>query len=103
VIDIALMGMGPDGHTASLFAGHPMLHAEGIAVCVRDSPKPPPERVTLTLGKLNESRTILLLVTGAEKAPMLARVIAGPDPAVPASLLARDRLEIIADAAALGG
>ena len=42
-------------------------------------------------------------MTGAEKAPMLARVIAGPDPEVPASLLARDRLEIIADAAALGG
>jgi 6-phosphogluconolactonase len=103
VIDIALNGMGPDGHTASLFPDHPMLHAEGVAVCVRNSPKPPPERVTLTLGKLNESRTILLLVTGAEKAPMLARVIAGPDPEVPASLLARDRLEIIADAAALGG
>jgi 6-phosphogluconolactonase len=103
VIDIALNGMGPDGHTASLFPNHPMLHAEGVAVCVRDSPKPPPERVTLTLGKLNEARTTLLLVTGAEKAPMLARVLAGPDPEVPASLLARDRLEIIADAAALGG
>ena len=102
VIDVALNGMGPDGHTASLFPGHPMLHAEGIAVCVRDSPKPPPERVTLTLGKLNESRHIVLVVTGADKAPMLARVVAGPDPDVPASLLARDRLEIIADAAALG-
>jgi 6-phosphogluconolactonase len=101
VIDVALNGMGPDGHTASLFPGHPMVHAEGIAVCVRDSPKPPPERVTLTLGKLNESRRIMLLVTGAEKAPMLARVLAGPDPEVPASLLARDRLEVIADAAAL--
>jgi 6-phosphogluconolactonase len=103
VIDVALNGMGPDGHTASLFPGHPMLRAEGIAVAVRDSPKPPPERVTLTLGKLNEARKILLLVTGAEKAPMLARVIAGSDPDVPASLLARDRLEVIADAAALGG
>jgi 6-phosphogluconolactonase len=103
VIDVALNGMGPDGHTASLFPGHPMLHAEGIAVCVRDSPKPPPERVTLTLGKLNESRKIVLLVTGADKAAMLARVVAGPDPEVPASLLARDRLEIIADAAALDG
>jgi 6-phosphogluconolactonase len=103
VIDIALNGMGPDGHTASLFPGHPMLHAEGVAVCVRNSPKPPPERVSLTLGKLNEARAILLLVTGAEKAPMLARVLAGPDPEVPASLLARDRLEVIADAAALGG
>jgi 6-phosphogluconolactonase len=102
VIDVALNGMGPDGHTASLFPGHPQLHAEGIAVCVRDSPKPPPERVTLTLGKLNESRRIVLLVTGAEKAPMLARVLAGPDSDVPASLLARDRLEVIADAAALG-
>jgi 6-phosphogluconolactonase len=103
VLDVAINGMGPDGHTASLFPDHPQLHADGIAVAVHDSPKPPSERVTLTLGKLNESRKILLLVTGAEKAPMLARVIAGPDPDVPASLLARDRLEIIADAAALGG
>ena len=103
VLDVAINGMGPDGHTASLFPGHPQLHAEGVAVCVRDSPKPPPERVTLTLAKLNECRRILLLVTGADKAAMLARVIAGPDPGVPASLLARDRLQVIADAAALGG
>jgi 6-phosphogluconolactonase len=103
VIDVALNGMGPDGHTASLFPGHPQLHATGVAVCVRDSPKPPPERVTLTLGKLNQARRIVVLVTGAEKAPMLARVLAGPDPDLPASLLARDRLEVIADAAALGG
>jgi 6-phosphogluconolactonase len=103
VIDVALNGMGPDGHTASLFPGHPMLRAEGIAVAVRDSPKPPPERVTLTFDKLNEARRILLVVTGEDKAPMLARVLAGPDPEVPASLLARDRLEVIADAAALGG
>jgi 6-phosphogluconolactonase len=102
VIDVALNGMGPDGHTASLFPGHPMLHAEGIAVAVHDSPKPPPERVTLTFEKLNEARRILLVVTGEDKAPMLARVLAGPDPEVPASLLARDRLEVIADAAALG-
>ena len=103
VLDVALNGMGTDGHTASLFPGHPMARAAGIAVCVPDSPKPPPERVTLTLGKLNEARRILLVVTGAEKAPMLARVLAGPDEGVPASLLARDRLEVIADAAALGG
>jgi 6-phosphogluconolactonase len=101
VLDVALNGMGPDGHTASLFPGHPQLHADGVAVCVRDSPKPPPERMTLTLAKLNESRRIVLLVTGEQKAPMLARVLAGADPDVPASLLARDRLEVIADAAAL--
>jgi 6-phosphogluconolactonase len=101
VIDVALNGMGPDGHTASLFPGHPQLNAGGVAVCVRDSPKPPPERVTLTLGKLNEARRIVLVVTGEDKAPMLARVLAGADPDVPASLLSRDRLEVIADAAAL--
>jgi len=101
VLDVALNGMGPDGHTASLFPGHPQLGATGVAVCVRDSPKPPPERVTLTLGKLNAARRIVMVVTGAEKAPMLAHVLAGPDPELPASLLARDRLEVIADAAAL--
>jgi 6-phosphogluconolactonase len=103
VLDVALNGMGPDGHTASLFPGHPQLNATGVAVCVRDSPKPPPERMTLTLGKLNEARRIVMLVTGAEKAPMLARVLAGADPDVPASLLSRDRLEVIADASALDG
>jgi 6-phosphogluconolactonase len=103
VIDVALNGMGPDGHTASLFPGFPQLNAAGICVAVHDSPKPPSDRITLTLPKLNESRRIVLLVTGAEKAPMLERVIAGPDPAVPASLLHRENLEIIADAAALDG
>ena len=70
---------------------------------IKAEPKPPPDRVTLTLPKLNASHRILLVVSGAEKAPMLARVIAGPDPEVPASLLHRARLEIIADAAALDG
>jgi 6-phosphogluconolactonase len=103
ILDVALNGMGPDGHTASLFPGFPQLHADGICVPVHDSPKPPPDRVTLTLPKLNEARRIVLLATGASKAPMLARVIAGPDPAVPASMLDRERLEIIADAAAIDG
>jgi 6-phosphogluconolactonase len=103
ILDVALNGMGPDGHTASLFPGFPQLHADGICVPVHDSPKPPSDRITLTLPKINEARRIVLLATGASKAPMLARVIAGPDPAVPASLLDRERLEIIADAAAIDG
>jgi 6-phosphogluconolactonase len=103
VLDVALNGMGPDGHTASLFPGFPQVHATGICVPVRGAPKPPPDRVSLTLPKLNESQRVVLLVTGAAKAPMLARVLAGPDPEVPASLLDRGRLEIIADAAALDG
>jgi 6-phosphogluconolactonase len=102
VLDVALLGMGPDGHTASLFPGHPALAAEGVTAPVRDSPKPPPERITLTLPYLNASHRILLVVTGASKADALARVISGPDEQTPASLLHRDRLEIVADGAALG-
>jgi 6-phosphogluconolactonase len=103
VLDVALNGLGPDGHTASLFPGHPQLRAEGVCVAVRDSPKPPSERVTLTLGKLNECRRLLLLVTGASKAGVLARVLEGPNPEFPASLLDRSRLELIADEEALRG
>jgi 6-phosphogluconolactonase len=102
-LDVTFNGMGPDGHTASLFPGFPQLNADGVCVAVHDAPKPPPDRVTLTLPVLNAARRIVLFVTGAEKAPMLARVLAGPDEAVPASLLEREHLEIIADAAALGG
>jgi 6-phosphogluconolactonase len=102
-LDVAFNGMGPDGHTASLFPGFPQLHAEEVCVAVHNAPKPPPDRVTLTLPVLNAARRIVLFVTGAEKAPLLARVLAGPDEALPASLLNRDRLEIIADAAALDG
>jgi 6-phosphogluconolactonase len=102
-LDVAVNGMGPDGHTASLFPGFPQVHADGVCVAVHGAPKPPPDRATLTLPKLNASHRILLAVTGADKAPMLARVLAGPDPEVPASLLDRERLEIVADAAALDG
>jgi 6-phosphogluconolactonase len=71
-------------------------------VGVRDSPKPPPERITMTLEYLNRSGRILLLVTGEAKAEALARVLAGPDREVPSSLLDRDRLTVVADDAALG-
>jgi 6-phosphogluconolactonase len=76
-LDVALNGMGPDGHTASLFPGFPQVEQDGICLAVHGSPKPPDDRVTLTLGKLNAAERIVLLVTGAEKAPTLARVLRG--------------------------
>ncbi len=103
VMDLALQGMGPDGHTASLFPDRPELDATGVCVGVGDSPKPPPERITMTMEYLNRSGRILLLAAGASKAEALARVLAGPDRGTPASLLARDRLTVIADEAALAG
>lgn len=102
VLDLALLGLGEDGHTASLFPGHPEVQDASGALClpVRNAPKPPPERVTLSLPVLRAARRSLLLVTGAGKAPVLAAVLAGPDPRVPASLLALERLLVVADAAA---
>ena len=69
--------MGPDGHVASLFPGSPQLDADDqVAVGVTDSPKPPPERVTLTFGALNRSRSVWFLVSGEEKAGAVARALA---------------------------
>ena len=101
ILDITQLGMGPDGHTASLFPNHPLLGAHGVAVGITDAPKPPPQRITLTLPKLNASRRIVLMVTGEGKSEALARVMAGPDRTYPASLLDRTKLLVMADNAAL--
>ena len=101
-LDLALLGLGEDGHTASLFPGAPAL-ADGGVLClpVHDAPKPPPDRVTMTLELLGAARALVVLAPGARKADAIRRVRAGPDPAVPASLLP-DRTELLLDPAAAG-
>jgi len=71
-LDFVLLGVGEDGHVASLFPGHPLLMATGLTAGIRDSPKPPPERVTLTLGAIREARQVLILATGEGKADAVA-------------------------------
>jgi 6-phosphogluconolactonase len=104
VLDILLLGIGEDGHTASLFPHNPALAVRGLAaVAVHDAPKPPPDRVSLSLELLRGARSTILLASGSGKSDALARALAQPDPAVPASLLERERLTVIADGAALAG
>jgi 6-phosphogluconolactonase len=72
-LDVVTLGVGEDGHTASLFPGHPALKATALVVGIRDSPKPPPQRVTLTLTALQSARRVIILATGAGKAEAVAR------------------------------
>lgn len=75
--DLVMLGMGPDGHIASLFPGHPASGAsEADAVAVHDSPKPPPDRITLTARCLNRTRATWFVASGAEKAPAVAAALA---------------------------
>ena len=101
-LDVIVLGIGPDGHIASLFPDAPALDAGETSLClgVSDSPKPPPERITLSLAVLRAARGCLLIATGEEKAGAIAAMLGEPTPHVPASLLARERLTVIVDDAA---
>lgn len=75
--EVVMLGVGPDGHVASLFPGHAALDVDDtIAVGVPDSPKPPPERITLTFAALNRADAVWFVVSGEEKAEAVARALA---------------------------
>jgi 6-phosphogluconolactonase len=92
-LDVALLGVGPDGHVASLFPGHPALAETGKrALRIDDSPKPPPQRLTLTLPELCAAHEVWVLVTGAAKAQMVAEAL-GPDSPLPVARVLREATE----------
>lgn len=75
---VCFLGVGPDGHIASLFPDrHEVTVTDAAALPVRESPKPPPERVTLTRPVLNSSKRVWLVLTGADKASALGLALAG--------------------------
>lgn len=79
--DVLMLGVGPDGHVASLFPEKPALH-ETVrgAVAVRNSPKPPPTRISLTLPAIRAAREVWLVAAGAEKAPVVRMALTGAGP-----------------------
>ena len=79
-LDFVLLGIGEDGHVGSLFPGHAALQADGLTVGVHDSPKPPPERVSLTLEAFRDAGRVLILATGKGKADAVALARRGESP-----------------------
>jgi 6-phosphogluconolactonase len=80
VFDVCLLGMGPDGHVASIFPEHPSSYATGDVIAVRASPKPPPERISLTLPVINRSREVWFVVSAADKAAAAKMALLGAGP-----------------------
>lgn len=100
VIDLVHLGLGPDGHTASLVPGDPVLKVDNADAAL-SGPYQGRRRMTLTYPILNRARRILWVVTGAEKAGMVNRLLEG-DPSIPAGRVRSDRALLLADSAAAG-
>ncbi len=101
--DLAFLGVGPDGHIASIFPNTPAVRERTRTVlAVRNSPKPPPERLTLTLPVINSSARIVVVLAGADKASVLGLALAGAssDEVPLAAVRARRRTVINVDQAA---
>ena len=90
MLDVVHVGMGPDGHICSLFPGHALLAEESRAVTfLTDSPKPPPSRITLTMGALKDARALWFLVLGSSKDQAAHDALLDPKSSLPAALASR--------------
>jgi len=101
-MDVALLGIGEDGHFASLFPNHPALKETAITFSLSDSPKSPPKRLSLSLPYILSSKKVIVLVTGAGKGEVLKKAVSDPSEKYPVSLLFdNDRVSYYLDPQAL--
>lgn len=99
-MDVAVLGVGPDGHIASLFPDHPALEVDDVCLALHDSPKPPAERISLTLPVLSRTPVIILLASGDRKGEVLRRAWSG-DSSLPLGRLRQGQgVHWVVDAAA---
>jgi 6-phosphogluconolactonase len=102
--DVLMLGVGPEGHVASIFPESPAAYATGSVVAVRNSPKPPPTRVSLTFSAIQAAREVWVLASGAEKADAVAEALSGvsQDKLPAAGARGRDRTLFLLDQEAAG-
>lgn len=96
-MDLTILGLGPDGHIASLFPGAAHIDRLEKVIAITDSPKPPAIRATFTLSMINASTLVWIIAAGASKADAVTKIIEG-DLSIPASYVkAADHTRLIAD------
>ena len=99
-MDICILGLGPDGHVASLFPNHWDATITGRAIPITDSPKPPPQRVSFSMDFINKSDQVWIIATGEAKAPAVTQILEA-DHSIPAGhVMAAQLTRLIVDAEA---
>lgn len=99
-IDLNILGVGPDGHVASLFPGRADYDDQRKIFAITDSPKPPAARISFTMNFINSSREVWIVATGESKADAVAKIVEG-DLSIPASYVSGEvRTRLIVDQAA---